>query len=182
MELPKGVLSAVKSIKHFEQLLESDEEVIILLETRLSLLPKLVRKARKHGKKILVHTDLIQGLKNDDYGLEFLFHEVKPHGVISTRSNVITAAKRHNILAVQRLFLIDSQALDRNVAIMKKTQPDYVEVLPGLIPSFISEIKEELGIPIIAGGLIRTKEDVQLALTAGAHAVSTSRKELWEIE
>jgi len=52
-------------------------------------------------------------------------------------------------------------------------------VLPGVIPSIIEEIKETTGIPILAGGLIRTKEDVQQALNAGATAVTTSREDLW---
>jgi len=51
--------------------------------------------------------------------------------------------------------------------------------LPGIIPSLIKEIQEKTGLPIIAGGLIRTKEDVDNCLANGAFAVTTSNKELW---
>lgn len=44
----------------------------------------------------------------------------------------------------------------------------------------IKEVSERTGIPILAGGLIRTPEDVEAALAAGATAVTTSNKQLFE--
>ncbi|TAI19358.1 glycerol uptake operon antiterminator GlpP, partial [Bacillus velezensis] len=44
----------------------------------------------------------------------------------------------------------------------------------------IQEIKEKTGIPIFAGGFIRTEEDVEQALKAGAVAVTTSNTKLWK--
>ena len=35
--------------------------------------------------------------------------------------------------------------------------------------------------PIVAGGLIETKEEIAEAIISGAEAVSTGKKELWEI-
>jgi glycerol uptake operon antiterminator len=180
MKLEQSVLPAVKSIKEYETLLDSDTHYIILLETRLGLLRKLVKVGQKSGKKIFVHIDLIQGLKADDYGMEYIGQEVKPDGVISTRSHVIHQAKKYNLISVQRLFLIDSQAIEHNVSIIKKAKPDFVEVLPGILPGMIKEIKDRLEVPVIAGGLIRTDEEVEQALSAGASAVSTSQMDLWD--
>ncbi|ELK47965.1 glycerol-3-phosphate responsive antiterminator [Halobacillus sp. ACCC02827] len=180
MSFSQPVLPAVKKIKEFETLLESNTDYIILLESRLGLLRKLVKVGQKAGKKVLVHVDLIQGLKADDYGMEYIGQEVKPDGVISTRAHVIHQAKKYGILSVQRLFLIDSQAIEHNVKIIQKTSPDYVEVLPGILPGMIKEIKDRIGVPVIAGGLIRTDEEVEKALASGASAVSTSRSELWK--
>ncbi|UOR14060.1 glycerol-3-phosphate responsive antiterminator [Halobacillus amylolyticus] len=167
-------------MKEFERLLGSTSEYIILLDTRLGMLKKLVNAGQKAGKKVLIHVDLVQGLKTDDYGVEFIGREIKPDGVISTRSTVIQRAKKYGLITVQRLFLIDSQAIEHNVKIIKKTQPDYVEVLPGILPGMIKEVKDRLGVPVIAGGLIRTTEEVDEAIQSGASAVTTSRTELWE--
>ncbi|WP_079527126.1 glycerol-3-phosphate responsive antiterminator [Halobacillus hunanensis] len=175
------VLPAIKHMKDFEYLLKSDTEYIILLDTRLGLLKKLVKAGQKAGKRILIHVDLIQGLKADEYGMEFLGREVRPDGVISTRTSVIQRAKKYGLITVQRLFLIDSQAIDHNVKIIKKAQPDFVEVLPGILPGMIQEIKDRLGVPIIAGGLIRTGDEVEEAIRSGVSAVTTSRKDLWEL-
>lgn len=182
MEQIQGVLPAVKNMKDFEKLLKSESRYIILLETRLSQVINLVKYAREAQKKILIHVDLIQGLKADLYGMEFLIHEAKVNGIISTRSNIISIAKKNKLLAIQRLFALDSHALDNNLELIRKTKPDYIEVLPGLMPKILKEVNQATGIPVIAGGLIRDEEDVHQALEGGAVAVTTSRSELWRVE
>ncbi|TGB02318.1 glycerol-3-phosphate responsive antiterminator [Halobacillus salinus] len=179
MELNQTILPAVKSVKDFETLLDRDTEYIILLESRLGLIRKLVKVGQKAGKKVWIHIDLVQGLKADEYGMEYIGQEVKPDGIISTRAHVIKRAKKHQILSIQRLFLIDSQAVEHNVSIIQKTQPDFVEVLPGVLPGMITEIKDRVGVPVIAGGLVRKPEEVSQALDSGASAITTSRSELW---
>ena len=54
--------------------------------------------------------------------------------------------------------------------------------MPGIIPRAISELKEKIAPPIIAGGMITQKSDVIQALKAGAIAVSTSKRELWSLD
>lgn len=176
----KGVLPVLRNMKEFERLLNSDHEYIIYLEIRLSQLKALVQAAKKANKKVILHVDLIQGLKADVYGMEYLVREVKPDGIVSTRSNVIALAKKNKLMSIQRLFLLDSQALEHNISLINQVKPDYIEILPGIIPSVIAEVYEKTGIPVIAGGLIRTEEDIRLAYEGGAVAISTSQPELWE--
>ena len=176
----KGVVPVMRNLKEFERLLASDQETIIFLEVRLAQLKPLVAAAKKAGKKVILHADLIQGLKTDACGIEYLVREVKPDGIVSTRSNVIALAKKNKLMTIQRLFLLDSHALEHNLSLIDQVKPDYIELLPGLIPSIIKEVYERTGIPIIAGGLIRTKEDIELAFEGGAEAVSTSQAELWD--
>lgn len=177
----QGVLPVLRNMKDFERLLKSHHHYIIFLEVRLSQLQTLVRAAKKEDKKVILHADLIQGLKTDAFGFEFLIREVKPDGIISTRGNVIALAKKNKLLTIQRLFLLDSHALENNIKLINQIKPDYIEILPGIIPSLIDEVYKKTGIPIIAGGLIRTAEDIKLAYGGGAKAVSTSQSELWEL-
>jgi len=177
----KGVLPVLRNMKEFERLLKSDHEYIIFLEIRLAQLKQLVQVAKEAKKKVILHVDLIQGLKTDSYGFEYLVREVKPDGIVSTRSNVIALAKKNNLMTIQRLFLLDSQALEHNINLINQVKPDYIEILPGIIPSVIKEVFDKTGIPVIAGGLIRTKEDILLAYDGGAKAISTSQPELWEL-
>mgnify|MGYP002519961619 CR=1 FL=1 len=44
----------------------------------------------------------------------------------------------------------------------------------------ISRLKERVNVPIIAGGLIETKIEIDEALKAGAYAISTSNVGLWK--
>src|SRR5690606_34316008 len=152
----KGVLPAIRDMKDFENALHSKHENLIFLESRLSQISNLVKYSRQQNKKVFMHVDLIQGLKVDDYGLEYLINNIKVDGIISTRGNVISTAKKHKLIGIQRLFAIDSHALDHNLKICKNVQPDYIEVLPGIIPDVLKQVNEETGIPVIAGGLIRS--------------------------
>ncbi|WP_053218484.1 glycerol-3-phosphate responsive antiterminator [Virgibacillus senegalensis] len=177
----QGILPAIRDMKDFEKLLESNYPYVIFLETRISQLVSLMKYAKRKQKKVFVHADLIQGLKTDEAGIEFLVRNLKPDGIITTRGNVISFAKKHNVLAVQRLFALDSHALESNIKIINKVKPDYIEVLPGIVPKLIGEIFERTGIPVIAGGLIRSQEDVANAYEGGARAVTTSRSALWNL-
>jgi glycerol uptake operon antiterminator len=173
------ILPAAHKPKEVEALLDSPFVYLVLLGGHLGQLKNLVDLARGHGKQVLLHADLIDGLRNDEYAAEFLCQSIRPAGLISTRASVIARTKQNGLLAIQRLFLIDSDALERSYSQLERVRPDFLEVLPGVIPDIIGEVKERSGIPIIAGGLIRTKEHVKQALDAGASAITTSRKELW---
>lgn len=181
MNTPTGIIPAVRKMKDLEKALESPHEWIVILETRLGQLNALVKYVKKAEKKVLLHIDLIKGLKADEYGIEFLAHEIKPDGIVSTRSSVIELVKKRKMLAIQRVFLLDSLSLENNIRIGNRYQPDIIELLPGKIPEIIEAIKVQTEIPIIASGLITTKEDADLALKAGAAAVSTSKKKLWQL-
>ncbi|CAM4500493.1 glycerol uptake operon antiterminator [Paenibacillus endophyticus] len=173
------LLPAVHKLKDVEAVLASHFSYMVLLGGHLGQIKNIVDLASQHGKKVLLHADLIDGLKNDEYAAEFLCQSIRPAGLISTRSSVIGRTKQNGLIAIQRLFLIDSDALERSYTVLDKNRPDFIEVLPGVIPDIMREVKERSGIPIIAGGLIRTQEHVKQALDAGASAITTSRKELW---
>lgn len=173
------VLPAARTIKQFEQLLKSEFRYIVLLEVHISHLKAFRNEANKHHKKIIIHADLIQGLKTDNYAADFLCNDIKPAGIISTRANMIQKAKARGIIAIQRMFLLDTIALEKSYSLIEMAEPDYIEMLPGVIPELIGEVYERTGIPIINGGLIRTKKHIDNAIDAGAIAVTTSDKELW---
>ncbi|UFJ40841.1 glycerol-3-phosphate responsive antiterminator [Brevibacillus humidisoli] len=174
------ILPAAKDAKDLESIVESSYENGVFLDTHVGQLKHLYQLARKHHKKMFLHADLIQGLKNDEYATEYLCQDVRPHGIISTKTGVILKAKQKGVVAIQRIFLLDSNALKKSYALLEKTKPDFIEVLPGLMPRIIAEVCQQTGIPVLAGGLIRTVDDVEQALQAGATAITTSNKDLWK--
>ena len=56
----------------------------------------------------------------------------------------------------------------------------FVDQLTG--PTIIRHLAETTGRPIIAGGMIRDKEDVMNALSAGAVAISSTNADVWFME
>jgi glycerol uptake operon antiterminator len=174
------ILPASSNMKDFERFLKSPYEIGVFLEMHIAQLKHVNAMAEAHGKKMLYHMDMIHGIKSDDYSTEFICQEYRPYGLISTKSNVILKAKQKSVIAVQRVFLLDSHALEKSYKLLGKTQPHYIEVLPGVVPPLITEVKDRLGIPLFAGGFIRSIEDVENALDAGAKAVTTSKTEIWK--
>ncbi|MFC0216481.1 glycerol-3-phosphate responsive antiterminator [Paenibacillus chartarius] len=173
------ILPAVRRMKDLEKLMLLDYEYIIVLDIHLGQVKPVADMVKAHRKQLILHADLIEGLKNDEYAAEYLCQHIRPAGLISTRSGVIATTKKNGLLAIQRLFLLDTNAVEKSYALIERTQPDYIELMPGVIPHMIAEVHARTQIPVFAGGLIRTVEDVERALEAGASAVTTSQSELW---
>lgn len=127
----------------------------------------------------MLHIDLIKGLSNDEAAVEYVIQQYKPHGIISTKSKIIKRAKKLNTLTILRVFILDSTALSRSIELIKQSDPDLVEVLPGVATKVIKEISDKTGKRIIAGGLINTKEEIDLAIESGAQYVTSSDIAIW---
>lgn len=173
------IISAIVNKDKIEDALNSPCKIVFLLDTDLLTLRETVEAFHQRDKLVYLHMDLISGLSRDTIILEYILENVKPDGIISTKSSIIKRAKELKMFAIQRLFLLDSMALDTGIKSIRTIRPDAVEILPGVIPKIISEIREKTHIPIIAGGLIKDKEDVINSLNAGAIGISTSSEEVW---
>lgn len=173
------IIAAVRNPKDIYDAVESEAEVIFLLGGNIYNLKKMVDFISQSGKHVFVHLDLLKGYAQDNYFIKYLKEEINPTGVISTRNSLVAKAKQEGLMTVQRLFLLDSSAMDTTIQSARKIKPDAVEVLPGLVPKIIHRVKDELAIPIITGGFIETEEEVQSCINAGAIAASTSHKPLW---
>jgi glycerol uptake operon antiterminator len=133
----------------------------------------------RQRKPILIHIDLVKGLAGDRESVTFLRDFIRPWGIVSTKSAALRAARKLDVPAIQRVFLIDSASLHASIDSITENGPVAVELMPGLAPAPIAEIRNAVGLPIIAAGLIRTREDAFTALNAGADAISMSATELW---
>ena len=174
------IIAAVRNPKDIYDAIRSQSQIIFLLTGNVFNLKKLVEACIKADKYVFIHLDLIKGYSQDNYFIKYLKDEIKPTGIITTKNNIITRAKQENLMTIQRLFLLDSSAMDISIESAKKIKPDAVEILPALVPKLIRSVKKEINIPIVTGGFIETEEEVRSCLAAGALSVSTSHKPLWE--
>jgi glycerol uptake operon antiterminator len=173
------IIPAVKTVKGFEAFLKSEYEYCVLMNLHLSMLSRLVEKAHASNKKCLLHLDLINGITSDEYGAEYAIQQLNVDGLVSTKTSVIKIAKKKKVLAVYRVFLIDNYSLGRSLDRVSELRPDYVEILPALAHKIIPRIKETISIPIIGGGLIATKDDIDECINSGMVGVTTSDVDLW---
>ena len=100
-------------------------------------------------------------------------------GILTTKTGMIRSARDIGLITVQRFFIVDSHSVDTAVDSIKIAKPDVVEIMPGVVEKKIKEFAEKVDTPILAGGLIEFEEEVDNAIDAGAKAVSTANKKLW---
>ena len=172
------IIAAVRNERDMEKALQSGVESIFYLSPNIMTLEEVVSAVHEAGKKIFLHMDLAEGIGKDKAGIEYLKHK-SVDGVISTRVNIIKAAREAGLFTVQRFFIVDSQSVNTTLEGIKASKPDMIEIMPGIATKVIADLKGKLNIPIIAGGMIESRLEVRDALQSGATAVSTSKRELW---
>ena len=141
---------------------------------------KVLGRVGAQGRRphIYVNVDLVGGIAADASGLRFLSGRVE--GIISTHRHVIELAKTSGLITIQRLFAIDSGAVERGLKLIRRAEPRFVEILPALAYCEIAErYAEVLDLPVLAGGLLKGRQDIPTILEAGAVGVSTSHRGLW---
>lgn len=174
------VIAAVKDMKGLEEALETDVEIIFILFGDIMSVKDISRKVSDKDKIGIIHIDLVEGLSNKEVVIKFIKEETSFNGIISTKSNLIKLAKYYGLVAIQRFFVFDTLSLNnsKNHAI---SDCDAIEILPGVIPKVIKNISASTRKPVVSGGLIDSKDDVIMALNAGATCVSTSKAEIWQM-
>ncbi len=170
------IIAAVGDDKWDDAIL-SPARVLFYLSADLMSVRDRIGQAHEVGKIVFVHIDLAQGIGKDRTGIRFLA-DAGVDGIISTRAQMIRLAKEQGLLSVQRFFALDSKGMDSIDEMLHNTNPQLMELMPGVIGKALLRFSHS-GVPVIAGGLIQTKAEVTEAFRCGASAVSTGQKDLW---
>lgn len=172
------IIAAVKNESELETALKSEVQVIFVLFGDILDIKSISEKIALINKIGIIHIDLVEGISGKEASVRYLKEETKFNGVISTKPQVVKYAKNYGLIGIQRVFIFDTLSLN-NAKRHLGTECDAIEVLPGVIPKVIKKLASKANKPIVAGGLIETKEEVIEALNSGATCVSTTRKEIW---
>ncbi|MDD3074704.1 MAG: glycerol-3-phosphate responsive antiterminator [Eubacteriales bacterium] len=173
------VVASVSDLTRIAAAIQSPCGIIFLLKGDIFSIPDAVRRIHEAGKVVYIHFDLVEGFSREQVALRFLKEKAYPDGIITTRVNLIKFAKELNLSTIQRVFMLDSLSVETAIKSVKSTRPDAIELLPGIIPRVVTRVCHETRIPVIAGGLIESKEDIIATLKAGAVGISTTKEELW---
>jgi len=172
-------IAAIQSESDLELALNSQVNIIFLMVGSIMNVKPMVDRIRDAGKHVFLHMEFIEGIAADRSGVAYVAQHIEPTGIISTRIQLIRFAKESGLMAILRTFLIDHNAVTKGLKAVEQCMPDAVEVMPGLLPKVIRQMTDLTPLPIIAGGLIGTQQEIMDALEAGALAVSCGRSELW---
>lgn len=172
------VIPAVRN-DNFLKAVNSPCDVIFCLGESILTIDEHIRLAHSKGKKLFVHIDLAEGIGKDAAGVKFL-SSIGCDGIISTKAQIIKCANKEGMFTVQRFFILDSQGLESTKELLASSTPSAIEIMPGVITKTISKFADST-VPVIAGGLIETKDEITSALSSGALAVSTGKENLWDM-
>ena len=164
------VIAAIRDDR-WQAALSSPAEVLFYLEPHLRTVRQLVKQAHDAGKA--------EGIGKDKEGVQYLA-DCGVDGIISTRAQIIRLGKEADLITVQRFFALDSQGMNSVQEMLKTTRPHFMEIMPGVIPKAVAQFAGGTT-PVIAGGLIETKQEITAALNSGALAVSTGCEKLWYV-
>ena len=173
------IITAVKDEQGLEKALKTESPVVFLLFGNICNITGLVDQVKNSGKIAIVHVDLIQGLSSKEVAVDFIHQNTRADGIISTKAPLVRHAMDLGMIGGQRTFLIDSMALETTKKQLLTFQPDFMELMPGVMPKILKTVRGYTEIPLVAGGLISDKKDIPAAFDAGVDAVSTTREELW---
>lgn len=173
------VIAAIKDERGLESCLKSECMAVFILYGTVCSIGSITDRVKAQGKTAIVHVDLVTGLAPKEVAVDFIKQNTRADGIISTKTLLVKRAQELGLLGVQRTFIIDSMALDTMKKQLDGFRPDFIEVMPGVIPRVLKEMRSYTDIPLIAGGLLSDKKEMMAAFSAGADAISTTREALW---
>ncbi|MGO1593286.1 MAG: glycerol-3-phosphate responsive antiterminator [Ancrocorticia sp.] len=177
------IIPSVRRLKDLDLAAQCPSDFVLLSEVHIGNLEPLAAVLADAGKMVLVHADLIGGFKADRDGIKLLRNMFHVDGVLSQSAHVVSAAKKAKLLAIQRVFIMDSRSLDRSLASLGEARPDGIEVLPGALASRYYDLFEQWSdsSALIAGGMVRTRDEADDLFDLGYEAITASTPELWKM-
>lgn len=173
------VIASIKDEDGLRAVLHAPCPVVFVLFGSVMTIHNIVATLKSAGKAVFVDVDLLDGFSSKPIAVDFLKTHTKVDGVLSSKSIMVRAAKAAGLMAVHRLFLVDSFSYNNVSKQVKISEPDAVMILPGCMPRVISWVCNDTDLPLIAGGLVCDKADVMAALGAGAKAIASSNRDVW---
>lgn len=176
---PLPIIASITKTEQIPYAIKSSVRRVNMMTGDILSLREMIDNLHEAGKLVYVHLEMVGGIGRDSSAVKYLAENFGIDGIISTKSNAIAAAKQAKIRSIQRIFAIDTAAVETAIKMVGQVQPDEVELMPGLMPRIIGELKQQLNRPLIVGGLIRSETEIRTALESGADHVSIGDRRFW---
>lgn len=173
------VIPEIKNDEWLESLSESESDIVYIVYGDICTIAEIVDKVKAMGKRAIVHVDLIVGLSAKEISVDFIKKYTKADGIISMKLGMIKRANDLGLFTIQRFYMMDGFTYANIEKHVKNCNPDIVEFLPAGLSKVMKYLAETIEKPVVATGLTQDKEDIIGALKAGAIAVATTNRGLW---
>lgn len=173
------IIASITKPEQIQAALKSKVRRVNLMTGDIMKLAEIIQDLHQAGKIVYVHTEMVNGIGRDGSAVQYLAKHFEADGIITTKSNQIAAAKHAGIRSIQRIFAIDTAAVETAIKMIGQTKPDEVEIMPGLMPRVVRDVKARIRIPLIVGGLIKSEDEIREMLASGADHVSLGDTRFW---
>lgn len=175
-----NIIPVAYSMDDFNYIIKnSDMPCVNLKFGEINNLPKLAEIIHKNNKYLVLHMDSVRGIKMSKEGIKFL-KNIGTDVLVTNKPSQIEMIKEVGVIAIQNMFLVDSDAFRSGIKYIQKYKPDAVNIMPISIPArYVKQIKEETNIKVLAGGLLVEKEELFEAIDKGISSVFASRREFF---
>jgi glycerol uptake operon antiterminator len=173
--------AAIVSGNQLDAALASRVPIVFILRGNGLELTPLVDRIHGAGKLVAAHLDLVDGLRADHRGVAWLARS-GVDAIITSHGQLMSVIRDEGAVAIQRLLLSRWSHLDTALAAIARSGPDIIEILPGVILPAVVRLLPRFEVPLLAGGFVRTVDEARVVLSAGAVGVTTSCRELWDLE
>ena len=89
------IIASVKDQPSLDRAIKSDCKIIFILFGTICNISRIVQQIKAAGKFAFIHVDLLEGASNSEVVVEFLKIVTQADGIISTKTQMIKAAKTH---------------------------------------------------------------------------------------
>lgn len=175
------VIPAVNQASQISEVIELECEIVFVLFGNIMNLPRYVERLKAANKIVFINIDLIDGLAGKKIAIDYIKKVAQADGVITSKASLIAEAKKADLMTIHRYFILDSRSLSALNKQFELSRADAIDIMPGLMPTVIQQIAESGPTPVIASGLVCTKQDILNALNAGAAGISTTNNVCWTI-
>lgn len=174
------IIPSIRRLNDLETALKSQRETILLTEADIANLKPLVQKVHAAGKKAWVNLELLGGFGRDQVGMKLLKNYYHVDGIMSTDSTKLGMAKRAGLYSVQRFLIADSRGFDTSLRILASSKADAAEILPAEVAADLYvELRKATAIPLLAGGFIKTSEQIRRMERCGFNGITISQRAFW---
>jgi glycerol uptake operon antiterminator len=170
--------AAIVSEEQLELALASRTPIVFVLRGNGLALGASIRRIHAAGKLVAVHLDLVDGVRADPRGVAWIAR-LGADAIITSQGRLMPVIRKEGAIAILRLLLSRRTHLDTAFTAVSRAGPDIIEVLPGVILPTLAALMPKFGVPLLAGGFIRTEADAENVIAAGATGITTSSPNLW---
>jgi glycerol uptake operon antiterminator len=82
------VIAAIRDIDDVDMALSRKIQCVFLLTGSILNIKYVVHCIKKARKRAFLHIDLVEGISKDSEGTKYIVEEIRPDGIITTRSNL----------------------------------------------------------------------------------------------